>query len=113
MYDCTGVPTCIQAGIYASSPGGSITQIGMGSPIQTLPLGAAALREVDIIGVFRYDGLAYPVAVELVGSGKLDGIEEKVVTHQVKLEDGERAFELAGKGVDEEGKPVVKVVVES
>lgn len=71
------------------------------------------MREVDIIGVFRYDGLAYPVAVELVGSGKLDGIEEKVVTHQVKLEDGERAFELAGKGVDEEGKPVVKVVVES
>lgn len=85
----------------------------MGSPIQTLPLGAAALREVDIIGVFRYDGLAYPAAVELVGSGKLDGVEGKVVTHQVKLEDGERAFELAGKGVDEEGRAVVKVVVES
>jgi L-iditol 2-dehydrogenase len=85
----------------------------MGSPIQTLPLGAAALREVDIIGVFRYDGRAYPAAVELLGSGKLDGVEEKVVTHRVGLEKGERAFELAGKGVDEDGKAVVKVVVES
>lgn len=85
----------------------------MGSPVQTLPVGAAALREVDIIGVFRYDGRAYPAAVELVGSGKFEGVEGKVVTHRVKLEDGERAFALAGKGVDEEGGAVVKVVVES
>ena len=88
----------------------------MGSPIQTLPLGAAALREVDIIGVFRYDGRAYPAAVELVGSGRFEGVEEKVITHRVRLGEeggGERAFSLAGKGVDEEGRPVVKVVIES
>ncbi|KAJ6156373.1 hypothetical protein N7497_005258 [Penicillium chrysogenum] len=113
VYDCTGVPACVQAGIYASAPGGVLVQIGMGNPIQTLPVGAAALREVDIIGVFRYDGHAYPAAIALLASGKMKSVEEKVVTHRLKLEEGERAFTLAGKGVDEEGNPVVKVIIES
>jgi L-iditol 2-dehydrogenase len=113
VYDCTGVPACVQAGIYASAPGGVLVQVGMGHPIQTLPVGAAALREVDIIGVFRYDGHAYPAAIALLASGKMKSVEEKVVTHRLKFEEGERAFELAGKGVDEEGNPVVKVVIEN
>jgi L-iditol 2-dehydrogenase len=85
----------------------------MGNPIQTLPVGAAALREVDIIGVFRYDGYAYPAAIALLGGGKMKTTEEKVVTHRLSLEEGERAFTLAGKGVDENGKPVVKVIIEN
>ncbi|KAJ5204729.1 uncharacterized protein N7498_005608 [Penicillium cinerascens] len=113
VYDCTGVPACVQAGIYASAPGGVLVQIGMGNPIQTLPVGAAALREVDIIGVFRYDGTAYPAAIALLASGKLKTVEDKVVTHRLSLEEGERAFTLAGKGVDESGNPVVKVIIES
>ncbi|RMJ24327.1 Dehydrogenase [Aspergillus sp. HF37] len=113
VYDCTGVPACVQAGIYAAAAGGVLVQIGMGNPVQTLPVGAAALREVDVIGVFRYDGHAYPAAVDLLASGKFGRVEELVVTHRVRLEDGERAFALAGKGVDEDGKTVVKVVIES
>jgi L-iditol 2-dehydrogenase len=104
VYDCTGVPACVQAGIYASAPGGVLVQIGMGNPVQTVPVGAAALREVDIIGVFRYDGAAYPAAISLLASGKMRSVEEKVVTHRVKLEEGARAFQLAGAGVDEEGR---------
>ncbi|KAL4806546.1 chaperonin 10-like protein [Aspergillus unguis] len=113
VYDCTGVPACVQAGIYAASPGSVLTQIGMGNPVQTVPVGAAALREVDIIGVFRYDGHAYPAAIGLMGSGKMSVVEEKVVTHRVGLAEGARAFSLAGSGVDENGAPVVKVVIES
>ncbi|KAI9932045.1 hypothetical protein ASPWEDRAFT_171828 [Aspergillus wentii DTO 134E9] len=113
VYDCTGVPACVQAGIYASAAGGVLVQIGMGNPVQSLPVGAAALREVDIIGVFRYDGYAYPAAINLMASGKFNRVEEQVITHRVKLEEGDRAFALAGKGVDETGRPVVKVVIES
>ncbi|KAL4740478.1 chaperonin 10-like protein [Aspergillus similis] len=113
VYDCTGVPACVQTGIYAASPGSVLVQIGMGNPVQTVPVGAAALREVDIIGVFRYDGHAYPAAIELMASGKMDVVEMNVVTHRIALQDGIRAFELAGKGVDERGRPVVKVLIES
>ncbi|RAL02201.1 NAD(P)-dependent alcohol dehydrogenase [Aspergillus ibericus CBS 121593] len=113
VYDCTGVPACVQAGIYAAGAGAVLVQIGMGNPIQTLPVGAAALREVDIIGVFRYDGYAYPAAIALMASGKLERVEQLVVTHRVPLAEGARAFSLAGQGVDEAGQPVVKVVIES
>ncbi|KAJ9218070.1 hypothetical protein DTO166G4_461 [Paecilomyces variotii] len=116
VYDCTGAPACVQGGIYAAAAGGVVVQIGMGHPVQTLPVGAAALREVDIIGVFRYDGYAYPAAIALMASGKFSIVEEKVVTHRVQLAaegGGERAFTLAGKGVDEKGVPVVKVLIES
>ncbi|KAJ6145625.1 hypothetical protein N7470_009520 [Penicillium chermesinum] len=99
VYDCTGVPACVQAGIYASSP-------------ETVPVGAAALREVDLIGTFRYDGHSYPAAIELLASGKLASTVEKTVTHRLPLEEGERAFTLAGKGIDEQGHPVVKVIIE-
>lgn len=113
VYDCTGVPACVQTGIYAAAAGGVLVQIGMGNPVQTLPVGAAALREVDVIGVFRYDGYAYPAAIALMASGKFGRVEELVVTHRLRLEEGERAFALAGKGVDESGTPVVKVVIEN
>lgn len=92
-----------------------LVQIGMGSPVQTLPIGAAALREVDLVGVFRYDRFAYPAALELLKNEVFQRIENKIVTHRVKLaEDGQgvRAFTLAGKGVDENGVPVVKVMIE-
>lgn len=116
VYDCTGVPACIRTAIYASSPGGAVVQIGMGGPSEpAIPLGAAALREVDLVGVFRYDGRAYPESVKLMGAGKLDGVAEKVVTHQVGIDEegGQRAFKLAGSGVDENGATVVKVAVMS
>ncbi|EED21327.1 zinc-dependent alcohol dehydrogenase, putative [Talaromyces stipitatus ATCC 10500] len=116
VYECTGVPPCIQAGIYAAAAGGVLVQVGMGAPILTLHHGAAMLREVDIIGVFRYDKYAYPAAIELLEKEAFKRVEDKIVTHRVDLSvegQGERAFTLAAKGVDEEGVAVVKVLIES
>ncbi|EEP82185.1 hypothetical protein UREG_07050 [Uncinocarpus reesii 1704] len=112
VYDCTGSPVCIRAAIHASCPGGAVVLVGMGGPrFPTLPLSVAALREIDLVGVLRYDGRCYPDAVWLMASGRLDGVAEKIVTHTVELGDGQRAFRLAGSGVDEDGRAVVKVVV--
>jgi L-iditol 2-dehydrogenase len=111
-YDCTGIESCIQTSIYALAPGSKLVLVGMGRPIQMLPIGAAALREVDIVGVFRYAN-CYPAAIRLTASGKLDGVLSKLVTHRIALDKGLKGFELASKGVDAEGKAVVKVVLES
>lgn len=78
----------------------------------TVPLGIATLREVDVLGVFRYNVGDYERAVEVVRGGKIRGLE-KLVSHVFKgLEWLEEAMELVWKGVDENGKGVVKVVVE-
>lgn len=115
VFECSGVSSCVQIGIFASATGGKLILVGMGNPVQTLPLGAATLREVDIIGVFRYAN-CYPAAIALFASGKLAGIEEALVTHHIKLADGERAFRLAANAAKEgedEGRVPVKVMIVS
>jgi L-iditol 2-dehydrogenase len=70
VLECSGVPACVALSIYAARSGGRVGLIGMGHPVQTLPVGAAALREVDLVGVFRYAGM-YPKAIDLLASGAL------------------------------------------
>ncbi|PWN54073.1 GroES-like protein [Violaceomyces palustris] len=137
-FECTGVPSCVQMGIFATRPGGKEVLIGMGTPIQTLPIGAAALREVDILGVFRYAS-TYPVALGMLAGGalracgggrhagtssnaqdqqegkaqgrKMGGIEN-LVSHKYPLTKAIEAFETLTKGKDAEtGRGVVKVFI--
>jgi L-iditol 2-dehydrogenase len=49
VFECTGVEKCVQMGVFASAPGSKLLLIGMGSPSLTLPVSAAATREVDIV----------------------------------------------------------------
>jgi len=116
VFECTGVPSCVQAGIFSTRPGGRLMLVGMGHPIQTLPLGAAALREVDIVGVFRYAN-TYQESIEIVqqAAKSPEGPDfSKLVTHRFQgLAEAPKAFEMAGKTKDGEGKLVLKVVIDS
>ncbi|KAF2432052.1 GroES-like protein [Tothia fuscella] len=140
VFECTGVPSSLQSAFYvclslysfafdadqikqATRPGGKIMLIGMGTPIQTLPISAAALREVDIIGVFRYAN-TYPKGIELlarmlatensttISMKKMPDIR-KLITHRFQGFDRiEDAFKMAGKTVDGDGNLVIKVVTD-
>lgn len=87
--------------------------IGMGNPIQTLPISVAARQEIDLIGVFRYAN-TYKSAIELVVSGNpLLPDLSKLVTQRFRgMEKIPDAFEMAGKVKDEGGNLVLKVVVD-
>ena len=85
--------------------------IGMGTPVQTLPVSAAALREVDLVGVFRY-AHAYPAAIELLARGhpRLPDVA-KLVTHRFRgLDAVPAAFDMAGRAKDDCGNLVLKVM---
>ncbi|RMZ87360.1 hypothetical protein DV736_g5410, partial [Chaetothyriales sp. CBS 134916] len=115
VFECTGVPPCVQLGCYAAAPGGKLVLVGMGSSGMSLPTAAFALREVDVIGVFRYAN-CYPAAIALFASGQLDGVADALVTHRVKLQDGELAFRLAANVAtpeENENRVPVKVIVVS
>ncbi|KAI7918608.1 sorbitol dehydrogenase [Pyricularia oryzae] len=114
-FECTGVESCVQAAIYATGPGGRVMMIGMGTPVQTLPLGAAALREVDLLGVFRYAN-TYPRGIELLAGRESNGMPDigLLATQNVKgLDRAEDAFAIAAKPVDADGKLVLKVIIET
>ncbi|TQW01222.1 sorbitol dehydrogenase [Cordyceps javanica] len=113
VYECTGVETCVQASIYATKPGGKVMIIGMGTPILTLPMSAAALREVDLLGVFRYAN-AYAKSIELLANPPAAMPDlSRLVTHHFKgIGNIPEAFAMAGQVKDSEGKLVLKVVVD-
>lgn len=114
-FECTGKEPCMQTSLYATKPGGKVIMVGMGTPIQTVPLSAAHLREVDILGIFRYAN-TYQTGIRLLagqGAMKLPSLDD-MVTHKFKgLGNAKEAFELAGRTVDDDGKLVLKVVIEA
>jgi L-iditol 2-dehydrogenase len=111
-FECTGKEICMQTALYATRPGGKVIMVGMGTPIQTLPLSAAHLREVDILGIFRYAN-TYATGIRLLSAGCLPSLDD-MVTHRFKgLESAKKAFELAGRTQDDDGRLVLKVVIEA
>ena len=114
-FECTGKEPCMQTALYATKPGGKVIMVGMGTPIQTVPLSAAHLREVDLLGIFRYAN-TYPTGIRLLsgkGGMKLPSLDD-MVTHKFKgLGNAKQAFELASRTADDDGRLVVKVVIEA
>ncbi|KAK3996278.1 chaperonin 10-like protein [Cladorrhinum sp. PSN332] len=115
-FECTGAESCLQTAIYATKPGGKVVLIGMGNPVQTLPISAAALREVDLVGSFRYANNYKKAASELAGLGSSPGVSinfEPLITHRFKgIESIAEAFAMAARLKDDDGKMVLKVVID-
>jgi L-iditol 2-dehydrogenase len=103
--ECSGAETSVQLAIYGTKSGGTIVLVGMGPAEIRLPIVNAAIREVDIRGVFRYAN-SYPVALAMVASGRVN--VKPLVTHRFKLEESLKAFETAKTGAGNAIKVVIK-----
>jgi L-iditol 2-dehydrogenase len=95
----------------AALPGSKVLFVGMGTPNLTLPTGPSLLREVDLLGVFRYAN-CYPDAIALLGSGRLGDVS-KMFTQTYPLERASEAFEAMRAGRDKDGNPVIKPCISS
>lgn len=118
-FECTGKEVCMHTALYATRPGGKVIMVGMGTPIQTLPLSVAHLREIDILGIFRYAN-TYATGIRMLCSQTKSGAWftlpslDDMVTHRFKgLENAKGAFELASRTMDDEGNLVLKVVIDA
>ena len=97
--------TCRQT-IEAVRSGGVAVLVGLPpDPLVSLDIVAAASREVDIRGQFRYAN-CYPAALALVSSGRVN--LEKMITQRYSLQDTQAALEFA----DTEKKKSLKVMIE-
>ena len=86
----------------------------MGNPVQTIPISAAALREVDIVGTFRYANTYHEAIQTVAGPTSLLPDLTQLITHRYHgLAEVDRAFEMAGRSHDEAGHIVLKVVLEA
>merc|ERR1712181_37611 len=88
--ECSGVEASVRFGIMATRSGGCLVLVGLGKPEIVMPIVNAAVREVDIRGIFRYAN-CYPTAI-----AKVD--VKPLITHRFKLEETLKAFETAKTG---------------
>lgn len=54
VLECSGVDQSLRLGLEHVSSGGCVVLVGRGTPEPELRVTAAAMREVDLVGVFRY-----------------------------------------------------------
>ncbi|XP_015781586.1 sorbitol dehydrogenase [Tetranychus urticae] len=93
--DCTGVGSCINTGIIGVRRGGKVLLQGLGSKGVNVDLSTASLRQVDLLGVARYNN-TFPAAIDLISSGRVNA--KGLVSHIVSLGDYQQAFDLLKKG---------------
>ena len=91
VFECTGVESCCNIGIRCTAPGGKVVLVGMGSPTQSLSVGVAAAREVDLLAVWRYMN-TFQTAIDLVHSGQVH--LRPLITHTYELSDAAKALEV-------------------
>ncbi|OAA65399.1 Alcohol dehydrogenase superfamily, zinc-type [Niveomyces insectorum RCEF 264] len=98
----------------ATRPGGKVLLIGMGTPVESLPISVATRGEIGLLGVWRYAN-TYPRAIEIMqAAGKLGGNVpdlQKLLTHRFGLGAATAAFQTAARTSDDDGNLVIKVVV--
>uniref|UniRef100_A0A4W4GLA3 Sorbitol dehydrogenase n=1 Tax=Electrophorus electricus TaxID=8005 RepID=A0A4W4GLA3_ELEEL len=94
--ECTGVESSIQTAIYATRSGGVVVLVGLGEEMTRAPLLNAAIREVDIRGVFRYCN-TWPTAIAMLASKHIN--VKPLVTHRFMLEQAVEAFDTARQGL--------------
>ncbi|XP_052793595.1 sorbitol dehydrogenase-like isoform X2 [Mya arenaria] len=96
--ECSGAPPSTRTAILSTRSGGCVVLVGMGPSSVELPVMDAAVREVDIRGIFRYVN-CYPTALNMVASGSVN--VKPLITHRFKLEQTMDAFEttLRGDGI--------------
>jgi len=93
--ECSGAESSIQATFYATVSGGVVVLVGLGRPLASLPIVNAAVREIDVRGVFRYAN-CYPAALSLIASGRID--VKPLITHRYTINEAVQAFEMAESG---------------
>ncbi|WFD03675.1 hypothetical protein MOBT1_002368 [Malassezia obtusa] len=107
--EATGAQACLQMACWAMRPLGRIVTIGMGNPEPALPVTRLLVREVALLGSFRYAAGDYDKSIALAATGKID--VTRLVTHRYLFADADKAFEATARGKGDDGKACIKVQI--
>ncbi|KAL4222518.1 hypothetical protein ACF0H5_018557 [Mactra antiquata] len=91
--ECSGNTFCQKLSVMATIPAGCVVFVGYGDTDVTLPIAVIAQRQIEIRPAWRYDRFCFPIAINLVASGRVN--VKPLVTNKFKLEDTVEAIQTA------------------
>ena len=91
LFECSGAPQALAAGIAAMRPRGIVMQLGLGGDM-SIPMMQVTAKELDLRGSFRFHE-EFAMAVSLMRSGRID--VKPLISHTLPLDDALEAFDLA------------------
>ena len=96
--EATGHPASVQQGLEAIRKMGTFVEFSVFNEMATVDWSIISDRkELDVLGA-HLSPYCYETVIEWIGNGKMP--TEGVVTHKLRLEEWEKAFELASKGTE-------------
>ncbi|MDQ4502538.1 NAD(P)-dependent alcohol dehydrogenase [Sinomonas sp. ASV322] len=91
LIECSGVTRALADGILALRPAARAVVVGQAkAAVDGIPLGFLQRYEIDLVTAFRYNN-AFPTAIELAASGKVD--LRSIITSTYPLSDVAAALE--------------------
>lgn len=96
VLEATGAEACIQAGVHVLRAGGSFVQAGLGKSSLTFPMVRLSEKEITLKGCFRYGAGDFELALQLMGSGKIN--VRPLISSEVPFERATEAWERTGRG---------------
>jgi len=103
-FECAGVPATIQQSFRVAALGGRVAWIGVGADMVELPVTYMTMKELVVVGIFRYAN-AHPIAAALLATRKVD--LRPLITHRFEFPRVQEAIELSRTHREESIKTVV------
>ncbi|MDX7953026.1 L-idonate 5-dehydrogenase [Lichenihabitans sp. Uapishka_5] len=92
LYECSGAPAALAAGIAALRPRGIVVQLGLGGGEMMVPMMAVTAKELELRGSFRFHE-EFATGVALMRKGLID--VKPLITHTVPFAEALSAFAIA------------------
>lgn len=79
VIDCAGFQQTLETGLRVVAPGGKVVMVGMGQEEMQLPAIILTVKEIDLLGSFRYAN-TYPLCLSLLASKRVNVLP--LITHR-------------------------------
>ncbi|AHF79055.1 Alcohol dehydrogenase GroES domain-containing protein (plasmid) [Sodalis praecaptivus] len=91
-FEASGATAAVASTVALTRPGGTIVQLGMGSPSVDYPIGPLLVKEIQLRGSFRFNG-EFDTAVRWLESGRINPLP--LLTAEMPMADAAAALALA------------------
>jgi L-idonate 5-dehydrogenase len=91
MFECSGAPQAVGAGLEVLRPGAVLVQLGLGGEA-SFPVNLLVSKEIEMRGSFRFHH-EFAHAVQMIDRGEIDPMP--LLSHRFGLEDAGAAFDMA------------------